>query len=123
MIPANLTHAPIPRHTAPGLVIAPDIDDGTGLRRYSVVHLGSGLAVFGAVTARCGVHVQQATEVMAASGIDWHQPATTVTADPRLAVLRNDILDEFGLCFDPETGRAVVCLSEWLYVHRAGGAA
>jgi hypothetical protein len=29
------------------LGIVPDNDDGTGLSRYSVVHLGSGLAVFG----------------------------------------------------------------------------
>ena len=119
-LPAITEHEPALRQTAPGLGVVPDIDDGTGLRRYSVVHLGSGLAVCGAVTARCGVHVQQAIAVMASSGIDWGQPTVVLGADERLAVLRWDLLDELGLCFDPETGRAVACLGEWLD-QRAGG--
>ena len=115
-------HDPVPRHSAPGLGIVPDTDDGTGLYRYSVVHLGSGLAVFGCVTSRCAVHVQQAVALMGASGIDWTQPATALATEPIEAV-RQSLLDSLGLCFDPETGRAVVCLSEWLYVRRADGAA
>lgn len=120
-LPVVTEHAPAPRHTAPGLGLVPDVDDGTGLRRYSVVHLGSGLAVCGAVTARCGAHVHQAVEMMAACGIDWEQPTIVLSADGRLAVLRGDLLDELGLCFDPETGRAVACLSEWLDKRAGGG--
>jgi hypothetical protein len=121
-LPVTSPEVPLPRRSTPGLGIVPDSDDGTGLSRYSIVHLGSGLAVFGAVTARCGAHVREALDVMRSSGLDWEQPAVVLSADERLGVLRRDLLDELGLCFDPETGRAVVCLSEWLYVRRAGGA-
>ncbi|HEY0002864.1 MAG TPA: hypothetical protein VGB74_20590, partial [Actinoplanes sp.] len=89
----------------------PDNDDGTGLFRYSVVHLGSGLAVFGCVTSRCATHVHQAVALMGASGIDWTQPPPILTAQP-LEVVRRFLLDSLGLCFDPETARAIRCLGD-----------
>jgi hypothetical protein len=119
--------------SAPGLGIVPDPDDGTGLLRYSVVHLGSGLAVFGCVTSRCATHTQRAIALMALSGIDWTQPAALLTEQPirptwqflldsyeprfdpeatQIGALRRFLLDALPLCFDPETAKAVRCLGD-----------
>jgi hypothetical protein len=122
-LPVTSPHGPVPRRSAPGLGIVPDSDDGTGLLRYSVVHLGSGLAVFGCVTSRCAVHVQQAVALMGASGIDWTQPPAVLAAQP-VEVVRHFLLDSLGLCFDPETAQAINCLGDPpAAAHRADGAA
>lgn len=110
-LPVTSLHAPLPRRSAPGLGIVPDTDDGTGLSRYSVVHLGSGLAVFGCVTARCAVHVQLAVVLMGATGFDWTQPPTVLATQP-VEVVRRFLLETLGLCFDPETAQAVHCLGD-----------
>lgn len=110
-LPVTSQHGPVPRRSAPGLGIVPDNDDGTGLRRYSVVHLGSGLAVFGCVTGRCAAHVQRAVAFMALSGIDWTQPPALLTAEPIEAV-RQFLLDSIPLCLDPETAQAIACLGD-----------
>ncbi len=112
-LPVTSLHVSVPRRSAPGLGIVPDPDDGTGLRRYSVVHLASGLAVFGCVTSRCSIHVQQAAGLLHVTGIDWQQPAATLTTTANLGPVRRRVLDTFGLCFDPETARATPCLGEW----------
>jgi hypothetical protein len=111
-LPAATSHEPVPRYSAPGLGIVPDINDGTGLLRYSIVHLGSGLAVFGCVTARCSEHVHQAVTAMGASGIDWQQPAATLKTDQRLDAVRRALLTDLVLCFDPETAKAIRCLGD-----------
>ncbi len=110
-LPVTSPHGPVPRRSAPGLGIVPDPDDGTGLWRYSIVHLGSGMAVFGCVTSRCSTHVHQAVALMGASGIDWTQPPAVLTAQP-LETVRRFLLDTLGLCFDPETARAIHCLGD-----------
>jgi hypothetical protein len=110
-LPAASTQAPLPRRSTPGLGIVPDSDDGTGLSRYSVVHLASGLAVFGCVTSRCAVHVQLAIVLMGASGFDWTQSPAVLAAQP-VEVVRRFLLETLGRCFDPETTRAVPCLGD-----------
>jgi hypothetical protein len=112
-LPVTSPHGPVPRRSAPGLGIVPDNDDGTGLLRYSVVHLGSGLAVFGCVTGRCAVHVQRAIALMALSGIDWTQSPDDLVTRP-IEVVRRFLLETLGLCFDPETAQAVPCLGDLL---------
>jgi hypothetical protein len=91
----------------------PDNDEGTGLLRYSIVHLGSGLAVFGCVTSRCTVHVHLAVAMMGASGIDWTQPPTVLATEP-IEVFRRFLLETLGLCLDPETAQAIPCLGDLL---------
>ena len=110
-LPVTSTHAPLPRRSTPGLGIVPDRDDGTGLLRYSVVHLGCGLAVFGCVTGRCAVHVQLAVVLMGASGFDWTQSPTVLAAQP-VEVVRRFLLETLPLCFDPETAQAIRCLGD-----------
>jgi hypothetical protein len=122
-VPVTSPHAPVPRRSAPGLGIVPDNDDGTGLSRYSVVHLGSGLAVFGCVTSRCAVHVQRGIVLMALSGIDWTQSPDVLATQP-VEVVRRFLLDSLPLCFDPETARSIRCLGDPpAAAQQSGGAA
>lgn len=132
-LPVTSPHGPVPRMSAPGLGIVPDLDDGTGLLRYSVVHLGSGLAVFGCVTSRCAAHTHRAIALMALSGIDWTQPAAVLAEQPirpiwqllldsyglsfdpeatQIGALWRFLLDALPLCFDPETAQAIHCLGD-----------
>jgi hypothetical protein len=110
-LPAASSQAPLPRRSTPGLGILPDSDDGTGLLRYSVVHLASGLAVFDCVTRRCAVHVQLAVVLMGASGFDWTQPPAVLATQP-VEVVRRFLLETLGPCSDPQTAPATRCLGD-----------
>lgn len=144
-LPVASSETPLVRQSALGLGIVPDPDDGTGLLRYSVVHLGSGLAVFGCVTGRCSAHAHRAIALMALSGIDWTQPPAALREQPieatwqflldsywlrsepeatQMAALWRFLLDSLPLCFDPEAGKATRCLGDVPTAgQRVGGAA
>ncbi len=94
-----------------GLRIQPSPTDGTGLKRFDIVHESTGRVLCGPAGDRCPEHLDQALALVAATGIDWTLPdPATPNADTCLT-MRASLL-ALDLCFDPETGRFRACPNE-----------
>lgn len=76
---------------APGLAVTTAMNGTTPVpRRYTLTHIGSGLALSSG-EGRCATHIQNCVTLAVNTGVDWTQDKDTVLDNPALGTLGIDL--------------------------------